>query len=328
MRRLILASAVATALISTLLTTPASATYIGREGKLVFVRANQIYTVANTGGAVTKLTTNGKNYRPKWSPDGKRIAYINEDTTGVKNVFVMSATGTGKTKVTNIGTVMGNSSWSPDGKQLAFAASYALYTIKATQPFGQPTARFGFNTGTSQDYDPPEIVPIEVDYGATLAWSPDGRSIGHESDGHDELSRSVDIYNLATGENHRVIATDGACCSYADVTDVNFGPTGVLSVSSNYDIGYYLGEDTRYEQRAVYPADGCTFDPFCVEPQTVPVFVSQLGDKGLVVSPTNKHVAFTNANSGTPNIYTATVTGKLRKMIVANGYQPDWQPLP
>jgi Tol biopolymer transport system component len=122
LRRLILAIGVITGMISIALTTPANATYIGREGKLVFVRVNQIYTVAKIGGAVTKLTTNGKNYRPKLSPDGKRIAYVNEDTKGVKNVFVMSATGTTKTKVTNPGNVSTNPTWSPDGKQLAFGA--------------------------------------------------------------------------------------------------------------------------------------------------------------------------------------------------------------
>jgi Tol biopolymer transport system component len=64
-----------------------------------------------------------------------------------------------------------------------------------------------------------------------------------------------------------------------------------------------------------------------MQPQVPPAFVSQIGDKGLVVSPTSEQVAFTHATSGTPNIYTATVTGTQRRIVVTNGYQPDWQSL-
>jgi len=64
----------------------------------------------------------GKNYRPRWSPDGKQIAYIQQDAAGHKNVFEMSATGGNKTKVTTSGMVTTTPVWSPDAKTLAFGA--------------------------------------------------------------------------------------------------------------------------------------------------------------------------------------------------------------
>ena len=40
----------------------ASATYAGHDGKIAFVRANQIYTMSSTGTSVTKLTSSGSVY--------------------------------------------------------------------------------------------------------------------------------------------------------------------------------------------------------------------------------------------------------------------------
>jgi hypothetical protein len=143
MSRLILASAVATALSSMMLTTPGQR-HVHRARGQARVRSRQPDLHRRQHRRRGHKTDHRKNYRPKWSPDGKRIAYVNEDTKGVKNVYVITSTGSGRTKVTNKGTVVGNPSWSPDGKQLAFAAGHALCTIKATQRFwsAESTVRF------------------------------------------------------------------------------------------------------------------------------------------------------------------------------------------
>ena len=73
MRRLMLAVAVVTALTTTLMAAPANAAYVGGEGRLAFVRANQIYTVASTGGAVTQRTSAGKNYRRSGRPTASAL---------------------------------------------------------------------------------------------------------------------------------------------------------------------------------------------------------------------------------------------------------------
>ena len=121
MRRLMLAVAVVTALLATV-ATPAGAAYAGGDGRLAFVRAKQIYTVTPAGGAVKQLTYAGRNVRPKWSPNGKRIAYVHETATGAKDVWVMAANGSNKQQVTRVGNVTAAPSWSPDGRWLAFAS--------------------------------------------------------------------------------------------------------------------------------------------------------------------------------------------------------------
>jgi Tol biopolymer transport system component len=74
----------------------ADAAYPGGDGKIAFVRANQIYVINADGTGLKQLTTGAKNYRPKWSPNGQRIAYIHEATGGSKDIWVMSATGTNR----------------------------------------------------------------------------------------------------------------------------------------------------------------------------------------------------------------------------------------
>ena len=322
MRRVILAVAVVTAVISTVMTTPASATYIGREGKIAFVRANQIYSVAKSGRTVTQLTTVGKNYRPKWSPDGKHIAYIQEDVNGNKNVFEMTATGTRKTQVTSSGTVAAAATWSPDGKTLAFAQTVDngacaphvcletnLFTVKATAPFGSPTQMLGYYTASGQcgDEDHSLRHPIAVD--RFVAWSPDGTRIALLNHYDCQLDDVIYMYTPATGEARQYLASGCDCGGYDDWTDLTWGPT--------VQFGYG------------HVDQGCCRDPLdFVEKLVYPGFAATLGDKSPAPSPLNTHMAFVNASSGTPNIYTATITGAQRKLVVTNGYQPDWQPLP
>src|SRR5207253_7159902 len=54
---------------------------------------------------------------PRWSPDGKRIAY----TTGGQ-VWTMDADGSHRDQVTKISTDAGGPLWSPDGKWIAFVS--------------------------------------------------------------------------------------------------------------------------------------------------------------------------------------------------------------
>ena len=304
MRRLILAIAIVTGLITTVLSTPATATAIGSEGKIAFVRVNQIYTMTKTGGSVTQLTTTGKNYRPKWSPDGKHIAYIHEDRSGRKDVFEMTANGRDKTKVTNDGAIVQAAVWSPDGKTLAYGAGDQLvYTIKAKGPFGSPSQLQVFRASTGL------LGPIGVQFG--MAWSPDGQDLavsnGDSENSPDRGMHMVHGMNIPTNTHTEDVinATGGECCGEDFWTDLNFIPNGTFGFADEDQL-FFPSHFTL-----VYPG-----------------FVSRNGDKAGSPSPSGAHMAFVRTTGTTPNIWTATITGAQRKMIMANGDQPDWQPLP
>jgi TolB protein len=308
MRRLMLAVAVVAALLATV-ATPASATYAGGDGRLAFVRAKQIYTVAPAGGPVKRLTHSGKNVRPKWSPNGKRIAYLHRTPAGARDVWVMSAKGTNKTRVTHLGNVTAAATWSPDGKTLAFAFGDnpefgQLSTIKSTAPFGAPTAVQGYlRDCTDCDPEGTDLAPIYVD--RFVAWSPDGTTIAVFNHDDGQFDDAIYKYDVATHESRQYAASGADCCGYVDLSDLAWGPHG--------DFGYGAADTGEL--------DGV--DPFVK--LVYPGFVARAGDRSPAPSPHGTRLAFANSAAGSSKIYVATATGAHRH-VVTRGRQPDWQP--
>ncbi len=99
-------------------------------GTIVFARGGDDtdICVVNTDGTGLKVLAGGKepSLYPRWSPDGKRIVY-EQDQIGVnrQDVWVMNADGSGKAQITNdTNTPMTSRlpSWSPDGTQIVFSS--------------------------------------------------------------------------------------------------------------------------------------------------------------------------------------------------------------
>ena len=78
----------------------------------------QIYVMTVDGGSMKQLTNGASSATaPRWSPDGKKIAYT---TSG--QIWVMEGDGDHKDRVTSISTNAAGPVWSPDGKWLAFTS--------------------------------------------------------------------------------------------------------------------------------------------------------------------------------------------------------------
>jgi Tol biopolymer transport system component len=290
-----------------LIAVPATAGTPMDGGLLAFVRSNQIYTATQTGGSVTQLTTSGKNYRPHWSPDGKRIAYVHEAPAGHRDIWVMNAEGGGKQRVTHRGDTT-EPSWSPDGKWLAFGSSgqppyqpgsdYPLQKIKSTAPFGSPVT---FPTGDN-----------DARVAGTLAWSPTGKQIAFVSD---TFPSSPDhyllVYTLATHEVELVDQVGGACCgegSFADPTwTSSTGKTIAYSV-----VRHDLDEPAPAGPHLEFASQGGA---------ALPGFPDVTGDHDPDYSPTGAKLVFAHYS----RIFTADANGAHRKNLL-KGSNPDWQP--
>ena len=89
---------------------------VGTVSKAENKTLTHIYTVRIDGTNLKQITSGDKsNSSPRWSQDGKRIAY----TTGGQ-VWTMEPDGDDRKQVTRISTGAGNPVWSPDGKWIAF----------------------------------------------------------------------------------------------------------------------------------------------------------------------------------------------------------------
>ncbi len=76
----------------------------------------QIHTVSIDGGAPKQISRDTKSSNsPRWSPDGKRLAY-----TSGGQIWTMNADGGDRKQITKISSGAGNPVWSPDGAMLAF----------------------------------------------------------------------------------------------------------------------------------------------------------------------------------------------------------------
>jgi dipeptidyl aminopeptidase/acylaminoacyl peptidase len=98
---------------------------------------------------------------PAWSPDGAKIAYVDNS-----NVWVMNSNGTGKVRLTvDAGQVETSPAWSPDGAKIAFFQQSDIWVMDAV---GGNEVQLTSTAGAAERY--PD-------------WSPDGTKIVYERGG-------------------------------------------------------------------------------------------------------------------------------------------------
>ncbi|WP_210648938.1 PD40 domain-containing protein [Nocardioides sp. SYSU D00065] len=290
------------------LTAPASAGgSFGRlDGRIAFVRGEQVHTIDRWGGDEKQLTHTGRNSGPTWSPDGRRIAYIHE-VDGRRDVWVMASGGAFKRPVTRSGDVTSTTAtWSPDGRTLAYAAGGRLVTIRSRAPHGAPRPVSAVPTGGWCDSGDGEAQEVLVD--RFVAWSPDGSRIAVLNHSDCYFDDRMDHVHLDTGERRQYAATGADCCGYLEWSDLFWGPDGQFGWSEA-DTGQY-GEEPDAPSRIVYPG-----------------FASLDGDTGGAASPSGHFLALSSSATGTELLIRARSDGSHRK-VLAVGSQPDWQARP
>jgi len=90
------------------------------DGKqIVFDLLGDLYTVPTSGGDARRLTDGMPwDCQPRFSPDGKHIAFIS-DRSGSDNLWVINPDGTGAKKVSDeTDDLLGSPAWSPDGNYI------------------------------------------------------------------------------------------------------------------------------------------------------------------------------------------------------------------
>lgn len=117
MRRSLLTAAV----VALFAASAADAGFPGRNGLIAFSRdapgyGPSIYTVRPDGRGLTRLTTGGVDMYPRWSRDGRSIAFFRQGSLQ-NELRVMNADGSGQ-RLVAVGNFSSAPAWTPDGRIL------------------------------------------------------------------------------------------------------------------------------------------------------------------------------------------------------------------
>jgi dipeptidyl aminopeptidase/acylaminoacyl peptidase len=200
------------------------------------------------GGEPRQLTRGGSDTRPRWSPDGKKLAFIS-GRGGTPQIYWIALEGGEATRLTAISTGADNELWSPDGKTLAFVSSvypdckddacneqrdaakekskvkarvyekllYRHWTEWWDGKRGHLFVTKAEGGGAARDLTPGanyDVPPFNEGAPEAIAFSPDGRELCYtaNTDKNEALSTNGDLFTVdaaGSGEPKRITTNPG-----------------------------------------------------------------------------------------------------------------------
>jgi Tol biopolymer transport system component len=297
---------------STVLPAPAAhAAFPGTNGRIAFEQGGVIYSIRPDGTGRLQLTTDTHSHSPRWSPNGRLLAFHRAG-----DIWVMKPDGSSAHRVTSGSANDINPSWSPDGSRLVFSrtttgtlAGRSLYVVSAADGSGHLL--------TTQ----PDGCAVEPTWSATgryvVYWdkcagaSGTGNALRKVNTQTGAITTVVGVAGLATPEGQFLFFGTGPDVT-PDGTHVVF--TAVDQASGNYCIaitdlsgGGFRCLSSKIEG-GVFLAD----DP--------------------AVSPDGTLVVYTTGNENPQlDVITTSGSGQCCNLIYASGtndfpLRPDWQP--
>jgi Tol biopolymer transport system component len=172
-----------------------------RPGLLAVERDGRVILVdPDAPGAARTLVDGPDNAAPRWSPDGRSLAYVRGHGPAAELLVVPSSGGAPRRLTANQRPERG-AAWSPRGDRIAFVLP------RSTDP-----RRF------DDSAEPEEIWLVEVASGADRkladgfdpSWSPDGRSLVYATNGQRNergpLNDALRIIDLDSGADRPLLA--------------------------------------------------------------------------------------------------------------------------
>jgi TolB protein len=169
---------------------------VAADGRLAYVTYKggtpEIWGERRRGQGHVKLypgTTSpqGHCYSPVWSPDGKRIAFVQGDRRGNSDIMVLDVESGRVRKLTDGGCINTEPSWNPNGTQLAFTSDRE----------GGPQVYLMEEDGSNV-----RRLTAEGGYNASPAWSPNGAMVAYVS--RFEGKFDLFVYKLGEGKAYQI----------------------------------------------------------------------------------------------------------------------------
>jgi dipeptidyl aminopeptidase/acylaminoacyl peptidase len=208
---------------------------------------NQVFLCNSDGSNTIQLTKGDKNSAsPKWSPDGKWIAFTSS-RDGKNNLYVLPVGGGEAEKVTDVKSGVGSYDWSHDGSMIAFlmtdaAADKEEKNKKAKNDWYFMDEEIKQNRlfvlwlnkkDTAGKRIQKQITKENYNVNA-FDWSPDGKTIaysyGKSPEANDNVYSDISLIDIESGTIKPIAATK------AGESSPLFSPDGKL-------IAYYSTED-------------------------------------------------------------------------------------
>jgi TolB protein len=284
-----------------------------RNGDIVFsgvAKRNgffELYLIRSDGTKLRRITRNpGWERFPKWSPDGRWLAYISNRSKpgneGAYEIYVMRPNGSGFRRVTRDRWVDDQVGWSPDGRRFVFVSS------RASGRFGISVINVNGSGYRRLTRDTDDSLP---------AWSPDGRTIAFE-----RLTRITDEFVTGTiwlmnpdGSNPRRLTEPPQVLGYLGARDgmPDWSPDGRLiaftrSYRGRRDI-YVIHPDGTGLRRLTKQAGLHSFPSW---------------------SPDGKRIVFVTSVGRRRSLYVMNADGTGVRRLTTGQIEyayPDWQPL-
>jgi dipeptidyl aminopeptidase/acylaminoacyl peptidase len=300
---------------------------------------DQIYLMPATGGEPKLLGSGLRSNTPRWSPDGKKIAYLSGGQIWTIDI------GTGETKkLTDIATGAGEPVWSMDGKLLAFASDvYPDCTTNDCNRQREQAAeeskvkakvaeRLLYRHWTAwKDNKRSHVFVVSTDTGETRDLTPgDWDAPPFSLGGPTDYAFAPDSQKLAFVRNTDKVEAASTNNDIFIVPVTGGEPTRITGTNMGADVSPAFSPDGRWmayrsQARAGFEAD--IWKLMLYDRQTGKTRV--LGDKydfqveSFVFSPDSQTIYFVAGERGLAPVYSIPVNGGQMKKVISEGYNDD-----
>ncbi|MDJ1482891.1 S41 family peptidase [Cytophagaceae bacterium YF14B1] len=180
---------------------------------IVFSYQGDLYRVAAAGGQAIPLTlSEGHDFMPVWSRDGKQIAFAS-DRYGNYDVFVMPSTGGAATRLTYHSANDLPSDFTPDGKHIIFSSSRTDAASNVQFPYGILTELYKVSVAGGRAQMLLTTPAEQARYNRS-----GNRLVYHDNKGYEDpwrkhhtssISRDVWVYDVPTGKHTQLTTFNG-----------------------------------------------------------------------------------------------------------------------